>query len=181
MIKLGLPREPRWLTLGNGVKLHVRPLTTAVYEAARVSGTRKATAVAFEQGLIKAAGGTIEDLPDTDDRDGLAGLSQMFFAQSLAAHAIFEWEGVGTADGKPAAPTKENIEEMILDFPGVADDFLVRYTSPLAAAISEGNGSGASPSGTSEEAPNTVGHAEPKATNAPTGKKDQTENDALTA
>lgn len=180
MIRLGLPKKPRWLTLGNGVRLHVRPLTTALYESARVTGTRKATAVAVEQGLIKAAGGTIEDLPETDDRDGIAGLSQMFFAQALAGHAVIEWEGVGDADGNAAAVTRENVEAMIRDFPGVADDFLVQYTSPLAAVYAEGNGSGAEPSGTSEAAPTIANPAETTATDVPTAEKGQAESGAHT-
>ena len=132
-------------------------------------------------GIVKAAGGTIEDLPDTDDRDGLAGLSQMFFAQALAAHAVIEWEGVGDADGNAAAVTRENVETMIRDFPGIADDFLVRYTSPLAAAYAEGNGSGAAPSGTSEAAPSTVNPAGATATNVLKAEKARTAPAVLTA
>lgn len=180
MIRLGLPKKPRWLALGDGVRVKVRPLTTAVYEAARASGRRKATALAVEQGLIEAAGGTIADLPDSRDRDGLTGLSQMLFAQALAVAAVLEWEGVGDAEGKPAAPTADNVETMIRDFPGITDEFLVAYTAPLAAAVAEGNGSGAAPSGTSTAAPSIADRAEPTASPAPTADGDGTASGART-
>ena len=35
MIRLDLSREPRWLDLGHGVRLHVGPLTTSLMAAAR--------------------------------------------------------------------------------------------------------------------------------------------------
>ncbi|WP_205231176.1 plasmid partitioning protein RepB C-terminal domain-containing protein [Azospira oryzae] len=49
MIKLNLPREPHWITLAAGVRLQVRPATTALVMAARhaaskVAGTDTAAA-----------------------------------------------------------------------------------------------------------------------------------------
>ena len=35
MIRLDLKRDPHWLDLGHGVRLHVRPCTTALMMAAR--------------------------------------------------------------------------------------------------------------------------------------------------
>ncbi len=35
MIHLDLKREPHWLDLGHGVRVHVRPCTTALMMAAR--------------------------------------------------------------------------------------------------------------------------------------------------
>ncbi|CAA7619678.1 hypothetical protein MTBSS4_250048 [Magnetospirillum sp. SS-4] len=43
MIRLSLPKEPYWLDLTHGVRVFVRPLTTAVYEAARSRGWRMRT------------------------------------------------------------------------------------------------------------------------------------------
>src|SRR3546814_16492465 len=49
MIKLNLPRDPHWITLAAGVRLQVRPATTALVMAARhaaskVAGTDTAAA-----------------------------------------------------------------------------------------------------------------------------------------
>ena len=40
MIRLDLKREPHWLDLGHGVRLHVRPCTTALMMAARAEVQR---------------------------------------------------------------------------------------------------------------------------------------------
>ena len=42
MIRLNLPTEPYWLDLPLGVRLLVRPLDTAVYEACRYRAVRNA-------------------------------------------------------------------------------------------------------------------------------------------
>ena len=40
MIRLDLKREPHWLDLGHGVRLRVKPCTTALMMAARVETQR---------------------------------------------------------------------------------------------------------------------------------------------
>ncbi|MFZ1413324.1 MAG: hypothetical protein WAS73_01925 [Defluviicoccus sp.] len=40
MIHLALKREPHWLDLGRGVRVHVRPCTTALMMAARAEVNR---------------------------------------------------------------------------------------------------------------------------------------------
>ena len=40
MIKLNLPREPHWITLAAGVRLQVRPATTALVMAARHAASK---------------------------------------------------------------------------------------------------------------------------------------------
>ena len=43
MIRLDLKREPHWLDLGHGVRVHVRPCTTALMMAARAEAQRSTT------------------------------------------------------------------------------------------------------------------------------------------
>ncbi|CAA7625582.1 hypothetical protein [Magnetospirillum sp. SS-4] len=113
MIRLSLPKEPYWLDLPHGVKVFVRPLTTAVYEAARARGWRMARAIAAEHADLKAAGADITGLPDLSDEDALAGLSQMLFAQGLARSAITKWEGVLDEADQPAEVTDTAIAELM--------------------------------------------------------------------
>lgn len=40
MFDLDLKREPHWLDLGHGVRVHVRPCTTALMMAARAEAQR---------------------------------------------------------------------------------------------------------------------------------------------
>jgi hypothetical protein len=53
MIHLVLKREPHWLDLGHGVRVHVRPLTTALMMAARAEVQR---AIAPSQNETQTAG-----------------------------------------------------------------------------------------------------------------------------
>lgn len=156
MLRLNLPEGPYWLNLVEGVRLYVRPLTTAVYAAARFRGARLGKDLAGDQVLIASVGGRVEDLPDAKDPDGLAGVSQMLFAQALAQHAILKWEGVGNAEGTDLAPVdEENINRLML-FPKVAEDFLDKYTAVHTDLVAEGNGSGGGSNGTSAPAPRTA-------------------------
>lgn len=166
MLRLGLPREPRWLALGNGVRILVRPLSTAIYRAATASALRQATAVAEEKGLIEEAGGSVLDIPDPLDRDGIEGLRQQFMLQALAQHAIAEWQGVGDEGGAPAPVTPASVAAFIRDFPLHAGRFEAGYLREIIDLAVEGNGSGAAPSGTTAAAPATAPGASPSAADA---------------
>ena len=60
MIRLDLKREPHWLDLGHGVRVHVRPCTTALMMAARAEVQRSPLSsqnenqAAAEAGLVAA-------------------------------------------------------------------------------------------------------------------------------
>jgi hypothetical protein len=148
MIRLILPREPYWIDLPHGVRVFVRPLTTAVYEAARARSWRMARSIAAEHADLKAAGADIAGLPDLSDEDAMAGLSQMLFAQGLARSAITRWEGVLDACDQPAGITDTAIADL-MQFPRMAESFLIQYTETHAAVIAEGNASRPAPNGTS--------------------------------
>ena len=147
MVRLGLPRGPRWLDIGNGVRILARPITTAIYRAATATAMRQATQVAEESGLIEDAGGSIHDLPPLD-RDGIEGVRQQFMLQALAQHAISEWQGVGDEDGNAAAVTPANVAAFL------------REIVELAA---EKNDSGAGLNGITAAAPATAPGASPTA------------------
>lgn len=161
MIRLGVPPEPRWLELGHGVRVYVRPLTTAVYEAAKVTGRRMGMEAGREQGLIEEAGGRVEDVPDVRDPDALAGLSAMFFTVALASHGILDWEGIGQPDGDgPAPASRENIALLFRGHPALAEEFAVQYTAPHRAMVAEGNDSRPAQDGTTAAGRDTAETAE---------------------
>jgi len=166
MIRLTIPKEPYWIDLPHGVRVFVRPLTTAVYEAARARGWRMARAIAAEHADLKAAGADITGLPDLSDEDALAGLSQMLFAQGLARSAITKWEGVLDEADKPAEITDAAIADL-MQLPRMAEGFVVQYTETHEAVIAEGNVSRPAPNGTSAAGRNTAEAAVETAT-APT-------------
>ncbi|MDJ0685399.1 MAG: hypothetical protein QNJ84_11910 [Alphaproteobacteria bacterium] len=167
MIRLGLPKEPYWLDMPHGVRLFVRPLTTAIYEAARAKGARLAGQVVGEHAEILQAGGSVEGLPDLEDADAVVGLSQFLFAQALAVSAIIRWEGVLAAEGGAADVSEETVFDL-MRIHSVADDFLHLYTRPHREVIAEGNASRPSPNGASALGRDTAQDAGPKNSAAPT-------------
>lgn len=172
MIRLSLPREPYWLELPHGVRLLVRPMTTAIYETARAKGARLAADVVAEHAGIALAGGSVEGLPDLDDRDAVLGLSQFLFAQALAQAAIIRWEGVLDEEDQPAELTERSVADL-MRFHRMAEEFVVAYTRTHFEVIAEGNGSRPLPSGTTAEGLNTAEGAgnKPSPARAGAGRK----------
>ncbi len=84
MIKLNLPREPHWITLAAGVRLQVRPATTALVMAARHAASKVA-------GTDTAA----------------AGERTATLITELAKLAVLAWEGVADDRGDTAAGPPE--------------------------------------------------------------------------
>jgi hypothetical protein len=152
MIRLDLPKDPYWMDLPHGVRLLVRPLSTAVYEAARARGVRTARELLDEHAELAAVGGSIEGLPDLGSEDAAAGLSQLIFAQALARSAIIRWEGVLERDGSPAEVNDRTVNDLML-IHRMAEAFVIDYTRTHERLISEGNASGPSPNGTSAAGP----------------------------
>ena len=63
MIKLNLPREPHWIKLAAGVRLQVRPATTALVMAARHAASKIAgtdTAAAGERTATSNVNGLVQ-------------------------------------------------------------------------------------------------------------------------
>ena len=156
MIRLIKRADRRDIDLNYGVTVTARPVTTWIHRAAQHSAERMVRELAYEAGLIEAAGGSIRDIPDLHQREGMLGLRDQMMLQALARHAIIEWQGVAGEDGEPLPVTPEAIDMLMRDHPAIAATFEVEYLRELTAMYSEGNGSGASPSGTSAAAPATA-------------------------
>lgn len=112
MIRLDLKREPYWLDLAHGVRLHVRPITTAFVMAARVQAMK--------------------------DADDDAAVRSAVLLKNLAQLAIIDWEGVGDADGNPAPVSPEAIAAL-LDLWPIADAFERLYLGPALMLEQEKN------------------------------------------
>lgn len=112
MIRLDLKREPYWLDLAHGVRLHVRPITTAFVMAARVQAMKDAE----EDAATRSAA----------------------LLKNLAQQAVIYWEGVGDADGNPAPVSPEAIAAL-LDLWPIADAFERLYLGPALVLEQEKN------------------------------------------
>lgn len=133
MLKLGMQKEAYWLPLVSDVKVMVRPLSMAIYNAARARAWADADKAA---GVTRDKDGKVAD---GTDLALLNGLYNGYFAQHLARYGIEAWESVKTADGADDAEcTPDNAAQLML-IPSAGSAFLASYTASLLAVISEGN------------------------------------------
>ena len=163
-------REAAWLDLPQGVRVKVRPLTSALYATARAKAFRAVRDLAEHVDSVTAAGGRIEDLPDLSDPAAQTGVSEVMFAEGLGIAAIVEWENVTGPDGAPAPVTPANVVDLMNEV-GFPDAFLSRYVRSHEKRLAEGNVSGPAPSGTSAPGPTTAEAAPGKDNPAPTASQ----------
>jgi hypothetical protein len=90
MLTLDLSNAPQWCDLIPGVRVRLRPLTTALMVAARGDPA-------------------IADLPEGVATEEAA----LAMAKALARRAILAWEGIGDADGTPIEPSPEAIDALL--------------------------------------------------------------------
>lgn len=125
MLTLDLPTNPYWLDLPRGVRVEIRPVTTALMAAAQTAAGRR---------LGEVRAGT-EDL----DPDLARGLAFAFLVKALARHAVTDWEGVGDAAGQKLPLSPEAVERL-MDLDDIAAAFWEQATRPVAVVGAEGNG-----------------------------------------
>ena len=90
MLTLDLTNAPRWHDLAPGVRVQLRPLTTALMVATRSDPD-------------------VEAVPDgTSDEE-----RALIFAKALARRAVLDWEGVGDAEGNVIDPSTAAIDALL--------------------------------------------------------------------
>lgn len=125
MLTLDLTNAPRWHDLAPGVRVQLRPLTTALMVATRSDP-------AIEAVSEKAS----------DEERAVA------FARALARRAVLAWEGVGDADGNSIEPSPQSVDAL-LDLWPIFETFQLTYVSKGLLLEQEKNGSALSPNGPS--------------------------------
>jgi hypothetical protein len=114
VIRLELKREPFWLDLGHGVRVFVRPCTTALVMAARAAMIAE------------------RDLASSGER--VASL-----VRALARLAIEQWDGVGDENGNPAELSAAGVDAL-MDLWPIAEAFERLYFGPALLLDTEKNG-----------------------------------------
>jgi len=160
MIRLDLKREPHWLDLGHGVRLHVRPCTTALMMAARAEAQRAATS-------------------STSDSEA-AGIRTAALIKALARLAVLDWEGVGDAAGNVAPVTPESVDAL-MDLWPIASAFENAYLGPALLLDTEKNALGPAPNGTSAAGPSIAPTAPDSIEPVPAASLAATASDAPTS
>ncbi len=145
MLTLDLTNTPRWLDLLPGVRLKLRPLTTALMVSAR-------------------ADPAVEALPPEATTEELA----LAMAKAVARRAVLEWEGVGDAEGNPVGVTPEGIDALLEIWPAF-EAFQAAYVAKGLLLEQEKNASSPSPTGPTAGAKATARRARGRVPTAPQG------------
>ena len=126
MLKLKINKEPYWLDIGYGVKVKVKPCTSAVFYEAKAYMNAKLAELAKEYKANKDAGLAVsEDIENSVKREALA---DKFLLIGLGIAGILEWQGVQEADDDKDAPlTEAKIDELFSNFWVVAENFRNQY------------------------------------------------------
>jgi len=181
MIDLSQRSGPYELELPYGLRVTVRPLTTAGMAAAQAAARRAVEAIERQARERTDAGLRLDGLPDFSAAGERDGLYQAQLIRELAARHIVTWSGV-ELEGGPAPPTPENIAAVMELYP-VGERFFQEFTLRQVLMNAAKNGSGPSAVGTSSlaEGPNTAEPAATTACPAPEVSPALTDSSALTA
>jgi hypothetical protein len=143
MLTLDLTNAPQWCDLIPGVRVKLRPLTTALMVSARGDPA-------------------IADLSEGAATEEAA----LAMAKALARRAILEWEGIGDADGNPIAPSPAAIDAL-LDLWPAFEALQTHYVAKALLLDAEKNASAPLPIGPTVGAKPTARPAEQPVPTAP--------------
>lgn len=149
MLRLKIQKEPYWLDLGYGVKVKVKPCTSAIFYEAKAYMNSKLAELAKIYKANKDAGLQVsEDIENPVKREALA---DKFLLIGLGIAGILDWDGVMEADeDKPAPLTEAKIDELFSNFWAVAENFRHQYCGLQEILAAEKNVSTPAPNGTLE-------------------------------
>ena len=150
MIDLSQRTEPYEPELPYGLKVTVRPLTTAGMAAAQAAARRAVEAVERQARERTDAGLPLDGLPDLAAGGERDGLYQAQLIRELAVRHITSWTGV-KLEGGPAPPTPENIAAVVELYP-VGERFFQEFTLRQVLLNAAKNGFGPSAAGISSQA-----------------------------
>ena len=110
MLSLKIPTEPYWIDLKLGVRVQVRPFTSAVFYAAQAVARQKLSTDAVEDTALEE------------------GRRIAAFTTALAKVGILAWEGVLLPDSEKPAPVNDQTVSDMMSFWTLADEFRTQYT-----------------------------------------------------
>jgi hypothetical protein len=181
MIDLSQPSAPYELELPYGLKVTVKPLTTAGMSAAQAAARRAVETIERQASERVEAGLTLDGLPDLSPEGERDGFYQAQLIRELAVRHITSWTGVELEGGR-APPTPENVAA-VMDLYPVGERFFQEFTLRQVLLNVSKNGSGPSAAGTSSraEGPSTAKPAVTTASPAPEASPEPTVGSAPTA
>lgn len=167
MLRLKIQKEPYWLELGYGVKVKVKPCTSAVFYEAKAYMNSKLSELAKIYQANKAAGIASDTVVDIENPIKREALADRYLLIGLGVAGILEWNGVFEADEDRAAPLTENkIDELFSNFWAVAENFRNQYCGLQELLEAEKNASTPEPNGTSATGETIASDVETEKTSA---------------
>ncbi len=149
MIRLKINKEPYWLELGYGVKVKVKPCTSAVFYEAKAYMNSKLAELANIYKANKAAGISDNAVADIENPVKREAMADKLLLIGLGIAGILEWNGVMEAEEDVLAPlTEDKINELFSNFWAVAENFRHQYCGLQEILAAEKNVSTPEPSGT---------------------------------
>jgi hypothetical protein len=181
MLDLSAPKSPFEIVLPYGLKVTVRPLTTAGMAASQAAARRAVEAIERQVRERTEAGLEVDGLSDLSVDGERDGFYQAQLIRELAVRHVTGWTGVELAGG-PAPPTRENVAAVIDLYP-VGERFFQEFTLRQVLLNAAKNGSQPSAAGTSSpaEGPNTAEPAERATCRVPEASSERTGDSAPTA
>ena len=155
MIRLTVKKTPAWLDLPAGVRVQVRPLTTAVAQAAQYEAIRRSAAEQTEAKAQEEAGQPLDAVGFTAaNRSALVGHGIEWEIEALARFGIIAWEGVAKDNGE-AMPWDVACAEALAQHPNLGPVFRDQYRAAFGIEMldAEKNAHGRLPSGEAKAAP----------------------------
>ena len=149
MLRLNLKKEAYWMDLPSGVRLKVRPLSSAIMSAAQAAVIKQISDWRHEIKSRSEIGADVSDIPDVDDEHTRIGLTEALLVSSLARGAIIAWEGVMDRTGNAVAPVNDQTIKELMTIWFVAQDFWKQYSAEISLLEVEGNSSRLAVNGTS--------------------------------
>ncbi len=142
MLRLTRQRESRWIELeGLGVRIQVRPVTTAIAATVRAEAQKRAAALWADAEKQKEAGFDPDPTgANITNPHWRAGLVNQLHAELLLRYAAEAWEGVVGEDGA-ALPIDAASAMAFAEHDGAAQAFLKAMYAEEDAAAAEGNAS----------------------------------------
>ena len=179
-MRLTLDSAPRWLDLPHGVRVKVRPLTTAVEQAARTEVEHRLKPLRQAAEDAAKAGQPLDPTgPNGANAAWMVGMHVQMLVEALARYGIDAWEGLTGDDGEPL-PLTPGAFAAFAAHRDLSEGFYAAYRNPVAELAAEGNGSGSTSAGGGATEPNTAAAAT-DGPSGPTAEMTETGHCALTA
>jgi hypothetical protein len=132
MLRLNLQKEPYWMDLPSGVRVRVRPLSTAIMNAAQSLVIKQIKEMQEDESVLK---------PNLDVDSIRFGLSEALLVKALAHAALIDWEGVMQPEGDAVAKVTQQSVAELMDIWFIGQEFWKQYTTSYFVLEVEGNAS----------------------------------------